>query len=50
MGFKLGRNKGFEARGGEIKNKMRFGKKAGGEGSVPGVPVIRKPLEEGIMG
>ena len=50
MGFKLGRNKGFEARGGEIKNKMRFGKKAGGEGSVPGTPVIRVPLEEGVMG
>ena len=50
MGFKLGRNKGFEARGGEIKNKMRFGKKAGGEGSVPGTPVIRVPLDEGVMG
>ena len=50
MGFKLGRSKGFEARGGEIKNKMRFGKKAGEEGSVPGTPVIRIPLDEGVMG
>ena len=50
MGFKLGKNKGFEATGGEIKTKMRFGKQAGEEGSVPGTPVIRVPLEEGIMG
>jgi len=50
MGFKLGRNKGLEATGGEIKTKMRFGKQSGGEGSVPGTPVIRVPLEEGVMG
>ena len=50
MGFKLGKNRGFEATGGEIKTKMRFGKQAGEEGSVPGTPVIRVPLEEGVMG
>ena len=50
MGFKLGKNRGFEATGGEIKTKMRFGKQAGGDGSVPGTPVIRVPLEEGVMG
>ena len=50
MGFKLGKNRGFEATGGEIKTKMRFGRQAGEEGSVPGTPVIRIPLEEGIMG
>jgi hypothetical protein len=50
MGFKLGRERGLEATGGEIKTKMRFGKQSGGEGSVPGTPVIRVPLEEGIMG
>ena len=50
MGFKLGRERGLEATGGEIKTKMRFGKQAGDEGSVPGTPVIRVPLEEGIMG
>ena len=50
MGFKLGKNKGFQASAGEIKTKMRFGKQAGEEGSVPGTPVIRIPLEEGIMG
>ena len=47
MGFKLGRERGLEATNGEIKTKMRFGKQSGGEGSVPGTPVIRVPLEEG---
>ena len=50
MGFKLGSNRGLEATGGEIKTKMRFGKQAGGEGAVPGTPVIRVPLEEDVMG
>jgi hypothetical protein len=47
VGFKMGANKGLEATGGEIKTKMRFGKQSGGEGSVPGTPVIRVPLEDG---
>ena len=50
MGFKLGTNRGNYAVSGEIKTKMRFGKQAGGNGSVPGTPVIRVPLDEGIMG
>ena len=50
MGFKLGRERGLEATGGEIKTKMRFGKQAGDEGSVPGTPVIRVPLEPDVMG
>jgi len=50
MGFKLGTERGNYATGGEIKTKMRFGKQSGGDGSVPGTPVIRVPLEEGIMG
>ena len=50
MGFKLGTNKGNYAVGGEIKTKMRFGQEAGGDASVPGTPVIRKPLEEGVLG
>ena len=50
MGFKLGRERGNYAVGGEIKTKMRFGKQAGDDGSVPGTPVIRVPLEEGVMG
>ena len=48
--FKLGKNRGNYASGGIIKTKMRFGKQAGGEGSVPGTPVIRMPLAEGVMG
>tara|TARA_R110002012_G_scaffold313343_1_gene524882 strand:- start:3 stop:437 length:435 start_codon:yes stop_codon:yes gene_type:complete len=50
MGFKLGTSKGLDATGGEIKTKMRFGKNSGGDASVPGTPVIRMPLEEGVMG
>ena len=50
MGFKLGTNRGLEATNGEIKTKMRFGKQSGGEGSIPGTPIIRVPLEEGVMG
>ena len=50
MGFKLGKNRGLEATGGEIKTKMRFGKDSGGDASIPGTPVIRKPLAEGILG
>ena len=50
MGFKLGRERGNYAVGGEIKTKMRFGKQAGDIGSVPGTPIIRVPLDEGIMG
>ena len=50
MGFKLGTERGNYAISGEIKTKMRFGKQSGEEGSVPGTPVIRVPLEEGVMG
>ena len=50
MGFKLGRERGLEATGGEIKTKMRFGKQSGNDGSVPGTPIIPMPLDEGIMG
>ena len=46
----MGANRGNYAIGGEIKTKMRFGKQSGGEGSVPGTPVIRLPLDEGVMG
>ena len=46
----MGANRGLEATGGEIKTKMRFGKQSGGDGSVPGTPVIRVPLDEGILG
>ena len=50
MGFKLGSERGNYAVGGEINTKMRFGKQSGGDGSVPGTPVIRVPLEPDVMG
>ena len=50
MGFKLGKERGLEATAGEIKTKMRFGKQSGGDGSVPGTPIIRVPLEPDVMG
>ncbi len=50
MGFKLGTERGLEAAGGEIKTKMRFHQEDGGDASVPGTPVIRKNLEEGVLG
>ena len=50
--FKLGTNKGLEATNGQIKTKIRFGRKQRGDAdiSVPGTPVIRMPLEKGVMG
>ena len=50
MGFKLGSETKNYAVGGEIRKKMRFGKEAGSDASVPGTPIIRKPLDEGVMG
>tara|TARA_R100001163_G_C4931050_1_gene106970 strand:- start:66 stop:485 length:420 start_codon:yes stop_codon:yes gene_type:complete len=50
MGFKLGTERGLEAVGGDIRSKMRFHKEAGGDASVPGTPVIRKNLEDGVYG
>jgi hypothetical protein len=50
MGFKLGSERGNHATSGELKSKMRFGKNSGGDGSVPGTPVIQMPLAKGIMG
>ena len=50
MGFKLGSERGNYVVGGEIRTKMRFGQEAGGDASIPGTPVIRKSLEEGVLG
>ena len=51
MGFRLGTERGNYAVSGEIKTKMRFSKQSGDpDVSVPGTPVIRVPLEEGVMG
>jgi hypothetical protein len=50
MGFKLGKNRGNYAVGGEIKTKLRFGRQPSGIESIPGTPIIPMPLEDGIMG
>lgn len=51
MGYKLGKGKTPAFNKGVIKNKMAFGKQAGDpDVSVPGTPVIRKPLEPGVLG
>ena len=50
MGFKLGTERGNYAVSGEIRTKMQFHQESGGDASVPGTPVIRVPLEPGIMG
>ena len=50
MGFKLGTERGNYAVSGEVRNKMRFHQEAGGDASVPGTPVVRVPLEEGVLG
>ena len=49
MGFKLGTERGNYAVNGELKTKLRFSQEAGGDASVPGTPVIRKNLEDGIL-
>ena len=46
MAFKLGSSKKFEARAGKIKRKFNF--KAGNE-IVPGTPVFRKKLDDGVL-
>jgi hypothetical protein len=50
MGFKLGKARQPYMSKGEITSKLSFDKEAGGEASIPGTPVIRKPLAEGILG
>ena len=50
MAFKLGSERGNYAVNGEIKSKLSFNRKASSDASLPGVPVIRKDLDEGIMG
>ena len=50
MGFKLGTARKPYAVSGEIRTKFHFHQEAGGDASVPGTPVIRTPLEPGVMG
>ena len=50
MAYKLGKGYKPYMTNGNIRAKLRFSQEAGGDASVPGTPVIRKPLGEGIMG
>ena len=47
MGFKLGKARKVKAVGGIVDKKLSFKSE---EASIPGTPVIRKKLEEGILG
>ena len=47
MGFKLGRQREAIAHQGNLKKKLSF---KAGDASIPGNPVIRKKLDEGILG
>ena len=48
MGFKLGKSRGNYADKGEIKTKLSFTRNQ--QATIPGVPIIPMPLEEGVMG
>ena len=51
MGFKLGKARQPYMTNRKIKSTLSFNKQAGDpNASVPGTPVIRKPLDEGILG
>ena len=47
MGFKLGRRSGAIAHQGNIKQKLSF---KSDNASIPGNPIVRKKLDEGILG
>jgi hypothetical protein len=50
MGFKLGTEGNNYAINGQMRTKLKFGNKSGEPDiSVPGTPVIRKELEEGVF-
>ena len=50
MGFKLGTERNNYAINGQMRTKLKFGNKSGEPDiSVPGTPVIRKELEEGVF-
>jgi len=50
MGYKLGKGRQPYMTGGVIRSRLTFNKEAGGSASIPGTPVIRKPLAPGVMG
>ena len=50
MGYKLGKGRQPYMTGGVIRSTLTFNKESGGSASIPGTPVIRKPLAPGVMG
>ena len=50
MGFKLGKARQPEMTYGSLRSKLKFGGEASSDASIPGTPVVRKPLGEGILG
>ena len=50
MGYKLGKGRQPYMTGGVIRSRLTFNKESGGSASIPGTPVIRKPLAPGVMG
>ena len=50
MGFKLGKARQPYMSYGSLRSKLKFGGEQGGDASVPGTPVVRKSLAEGILG
>jgi len=46
MAFKLGREKGLQAEGGNIKSKFKFRTE---NEAIPGTPVFKKDLGDGIL-
>jgi len=50
MAYKLGKGYQPYMTSGSLRTKMKFGQEAGDDASVPGTPVIRKPLAPGVMG
>ena len=50
MGYKLGKGRQPYMTGGVIRSRLTFSKEAGSDASIPGTPVIRKPLAPGVMG
>ena len=49
MGYKLGKAYKPYMTSGSLRTKLRFGSEAG-ETNIPGTPIIRKPLDPGILG
>ena len=49
MAYKLGKGYKPYMTNGSLRTKLRFGGEAG-ETSIPGTPIIRKPLDPGILG